>query len=81
MSDSMTKGVNTTRTGIETHSLTGYEPGDDNSAGSSLSFPDTSKKLARQIKEATDSLSKLLEHLCDLDEEFRQAAPKRKEEH
>ena len=56
------KEINTTDTGDETQSLTG----DVNSDSSSLNTPVTSEELARQIKAATDPLTKQSDRLCDL---------------
>ena len=67
-------------TGDETHSLTAHEPGDINSAISSLSIPVRSEELAGQIKEATDLLTNQLERLCDLKRELRQVPPRCNEE-
>ena len=58
--------VNTILTGEETHSLDGNEVEDGNSAATSLSVPLTSEEVARQIRVATDPLTKQLEKLCDL---------------
>ena len=77
------EGVNTTETGLATHSLTGHEPRDVNSASSSLSTlstPITSEELARQIKTATDLLTKQLQQLCCLMKVLRQVPPKRNKE-
>ena len=71
MSDPLSKGLNITETGNETHSLIGYQPGNVNFAGSSLSAPVTSEEVAGQVKVATDPLSKTPEQLCDLMGELR----------
>ena len=60
------EGVRNIDTGNESHSLNGYEPGDANSASSSLSTLVTSEEVARLIKAATDPPKKQLERLCDL---------------
>ena len=52
-------------------------PGDINSA-SSLSTPVTSVEVAKQIKAATDPLTKQLNRLCDLMKELPQVPPKYK---
>ena len=72
--------VNTTETGDETHSLTGHESGDINSAGSSLITSVTLEEVARLIETATDPQTKQLERLWDLMKKLRQVPPKRNEE-
>ena len=67
-------------TGDGTYILNGHEPEDVNSATSSLNIPVTSEEVARQIKAATDPLTKQLERLCDLIEELRQVPPRRNED-
>ena len=49
----------------ETHSLDGRDVGDVKRAASCLSVPITSQEVARQIREATDPLTKQLEKLFD----------------
>ena len=70
MSDPSSEGVSTTETGDETHSLTGHEPKDVNRAVSSLCTPVTSEEVAKQIRAATDVLTKKLEWLDDLMKEL-----------
>ena len=73
MTDPISEGVNFTETSDETHSLTGREPGDVNSAGSSLCSSVTSEEVVKQIKAVTDSLTKQLERFCDLLKNFQEA--------
>ena len=80
MSDPISERVNTTETGDETRSPTGHESGGVNNDGSYLSSPVTSEEVARQIKAATDPLTKQFERLCDIMKELRQAPSKRNEE-
>ena len=80
MSTQMLEGVNTSETGDETHGLSGHEAEDVGSAFSNSSTPVTSKEVARQIKAATDPLTRQLEWLCDLMKELIQAPPKPNEE-
>ena len=75
MSTPIDEGVSIYETGNETHSLTGHEPGDVDSASSSLSTPVTSEEVARQINAATDPLTKQLERLCVLMKELQQVPP------
>ena len=63
--------INTSLTGKETHSLDGNEVEDVNNAATSLSVPITSKEVGRQIRVATDPLTKQLEMLFDLMREIR----------
>ena len=58
--------ANTSSTADETHSLNGNGIGESNSAATSFSTPITSEEVARQIRAATDPLTKQLEKLCDL---------------
>ena len=57
MNNPSSEGVSTNGTSDETQSLIGHEPGDINSAGSSLISPVMSKEIARQIEAATDPLT------------------------
>ena len=57
------EGVNASGTGDETHSLSGYEPEDVGGAAGVSSTPITSEEVIRQIKAATDSLTRELERL------------------
>ena len=57
------EGVNASETGDETHSLSGHEPEDVGDAAGVSSTPITSQEVARQIKAATDSLTRQLERL------------------
>ena len=50
--------MKTSLTGEETHSLDGNEVEVVNSAATSLSVPITSEEVARQIRAATDPLTK-----------------------
>ena len=63
--------MSTSLTGEETHTLDGNEVEDVNSRATCLGAPITSKEVARQVRAATDCLSKPLERLCDLKREFR----------
>ena len=76
MSSPIVIGVRPNETGDETHSLTGQEPDDVNSCSSGLSTPVTSEEVARQVKAATDPLTKQLERLCEPMKELRQVPPK-----
>ena len=67
-------------TGDETHSLDSHEPEDAGNVAASSSVPITSKEVARQIKVATDPLTKQLEKLCDLMKELRRDTSRRSEE-
>ena len=58
MSNEFVGEVWTDGTGYETHGLIGHDPEDVDSATSSLNTPITSKEEARQIKAATDLLTK-----------------------
>ena len=71
--------VNSSLTGDETNSLDGNEVEDVNSAATSLSVPNTSEEVARQIRRATDPLKKQLEKLYDLMEELRRDTTRRNE--
>ena len=66
MSTPIVEGLNTSETSDETHSLSGHDPEDFNSGTSKLSFPVISEELVRQVKAATDPLTKQLERFCDL---------------
>ena len=70
----------TSSTGDEIHSLDGIEKGDVNSAATSLSTPITSEGVARQIRAATDVLTRQLEKVCDLMLELHKDAFRRNEE-
>ena len=72
--------ASTSSTNEETHSLNGNEIKDVNSAATSLSTPITSEEVARQIKTATDPLTRQLEKLYDLMLEPRRDASRRIEE-
>ena len=72
--------ASTNETGGETHSLTGREPSEVNSASSGLSAPVTSEEVDGQIKAVTDPLSKQLERLCKLMRDLRQVSSGRNEE-
>ena len=80
MSNPIIDGVTTIETNDETHSLTDQELQDVNSAGSSLGTHVTSEEVVRQIKAATDPLSKQIKQQCDLMRELHQASAKRNEE-
>ena len=80
MSSQISERLNTTKTHDETFSLIGQKLGYINRAGSNLSTLVTSEEATRQIKAATDPLTRQLERLCDLMRELRQAPPKRNEE-
>ena len=60
-SNAISEEVNTTEINDETPSLTGQELGDVNSAGTSIGAAVTSEKVARQLKAATDLLTKQVE--------------------
>ena len=72
--------VNTNVTGDKTHRLGSQEVEDVGKAATGASVPITSEEVARQIKAATDPLTKQLEKLCDLMRELRRDAPRRSEE-
>ena len=80
MSTTIVEGVNASETGDETHSLTGHEPEDVGSAIGNARTPVTTEEVARQIKAATDPLTRQLERPCDLMKELRQSLPKRSKE-
>ena len=80
MSDPNNEKANTSSTGDETHSLDGTEIGDVDSAVTSLSTPIKSEEVARQIRTATDPLTRQLEKLCDLMLELHKNASRRNEE-
>ena len=71
--------MNTSLTGKETHSVDSNEVEDVNSAATSLSVPITSKEVARQIRVATDPLTKQVEKLCDLMKKLRRDTTRRNE--
>ena len=62
-------------TGEETYSKDGNEVEDSSSAANSI----TLKEVARQIRAATDPLTKQLEKLCDLMLELRRDTSSRSE--
>ena len=72
--------VNTGLTGDETHSLGSHEVEDIGNAATSSSAPITSEEVARQIKAATDPLTKQLEKLCELLIELRRGTSRSSEE-
>ena len=72
--------VNTSLTGDETHSLGIHEVEEVGNAATNSSVPISSEEAARQIKAATNPLTKQLEKLCDLLRELRRDAPRRSEE-
>ena len=82
MSNPINEGVNTTETNDERHSLPGHEPKgiDKPDAAIRINSAAASEEVARQIKAATDPLTKQLERCCDLMKKFRQAPSKRNEE-
>ena len=71
--------VNSNLTGEETRILDGNELEDVNSAASGLLVPNTSEEVARQIRAATDPLTKQLEKLCDVVKELRRGTTRRNE--
>ena len=79
MSGPITEEVNTSLTGEKTQSLDWNEIGDVNSAASSLSTPMTSEEVTRQIRAATDPLTRQLEKLCHLMLELRRDTSRRNE--
>ena len=74
------KGANATETADEIHSSSGHEPKDVNSATSNSSSPVRSEEVGRQIKAATDPLTRQLQRLCDLMKELKRAHLERNEE-
>ena len=66
-------------TGDETHSLGSHEVEDVGNAAASSSSPITSEEVARQIKAATDPLTKQLEKLSHLMKELRRHTSRRSE--
>ena len=66
-----TEEKNTSWTGEGTHSLGSHEVDFFGNAAASSSAPNTSQKVARQIKTATDPLTEQLEKLCDLVKELQ----------
>ena len=72
MSTPIDEGVSVDGNGYETESLNVHEPWDINTDTGSLSAPVLSEEVARQIKPATDPLTKQSERLCDLKEELQQ---------
>ena len=71
MSASNSQEVKTKLTGDETHSLGSHEVEDFGNVATSSSAPITSEEVPRQIKAASDPLTKQLERLCDLMRELR----------
>ena len=80
MSGTNIEESNTSSACDETHSLDGNEIRDVNSAATSLSTPITLEEVARQIRAATNPLTKQLEKLCDLMLELHKDASRRNEE-
>ena len=80
MSNPIKEGVNINETNDETHNLTGHELRDVSSADGIISVPVTSEEVTRQIKAATNPLTKQLDRLCDLMKELRQASAERNED-
>ena len=80
MSAPNSKEVDTSLTDDQTHGLGSHEIEDVGNAATSSSVPITSKEVARQIKSATDPLTKQLEKFSELIRELRRDAPKRSEE-
>ena len=58
--------VNTNAAGADTHSLSGNEPENINSATSNLITPVTYEEVEKHIKAATDPLTKQSDRLRDL---------------
>ena len=71
--------MNTNLTGEETHILDSNESKGVNNAATNLSALIMSDKLARQIRAATDPLTKQLEMLFDLMRELRRDTLRRDE--
>ena len=69
--------MNTSLTGEETHSLDGSEVEKVNTAATCLNVPMTSEEVARQIRAATDPLTKQLQKLCDLMRELHRDTTRR----
>ena len=67
--------MNTCLPGEETHSLDGNA--DANSAAATSILPITSQDVPRQIRAATDPLTKQLEKLCDLTKELHRDTARR----
>ena len=80
MSGPIIEEANASSASDETHSLDGNEIGDVNSAATSLSTPITSEEVARQIRAATNPLTRQLEKLYDLMLELHVDASRRNEE-
>ena len=76
MSAPNSEEVSTSLTGDETHSLGSHELEDVGKAATSSNTPITSEEVTRQIKAATDPLTKQLEKLCDLMRELPRDAPR-----
>ena len=72
--------ANASSTAVETHSLDGIRITEINSVATSLSTPNTSEEVARQIRAATDPLMRQLEKLCDIMLDFHKNAYRRNEE-
>ena len=71
MNTPIVEGVNSRGTGDETFSLSGHEREDVSSAASKSSAPVISEDLARQIKAATNPLTRHSERLWEVLKELR----------
>ena len=80
MSAPNTEELNTSGTGDETQSLGSHELEDVGKAASNSNALITSKEVTRQIKAATDPLTRQLERLCDLIKKLRWASSRHNEE-
>ena len=80
MSAPTSEEVNTSLTGDETHSLGNHEVENIGNAATSSSALITSEEVARQIKAATDALTKQLEKLCELMIELQRGTSRSSEE-
>ena len=80
MRASNSEEVNTRLTSDETHILGNHEVEDVGNDATSSSAPITSEEVARQIKVATDPLTKQLEKLCDPMKGLRRDTYRRSEE-
>ena len=80
MSSPNIEEANTRSTADETHSLDGNGMGEVNSDATSSSTAITSEEVARQIRAATDPLTKHLEKLRDFMLELHKDASRRNEE-
>ena len=79
MTQKSTGEFDTSLTGEETHSLDGNEVEVVNGAATGLTVPITSEEVARQIRAATDLLTKQLEKLGDLMKKLRPDTARRDE--